>query len=82
MVVAEPRLLRQNQEVIAACLVEDTYLALLDEVDLIDALVEVDYDLVRLEDAAVHTDYNVVLEALLSLLEEELHVVCFEVCEQ
>ena len=57
-------------------------MALFDEVDLVYALIEVDNDLVRLEDATVHADHNVILEALLGLFKEELHVVCFEVSKQ
>lgn len=57
-------------------------MALFDEVDFVYALIEVDNDLVRLEDATVHADHNVILEALLGLFKEELHVVCFEVSKQ
>ena len=52
------------------------------EVDLVHTLVEVDNDFVWLEYAAVHAYHKVVLEALLGLLEEELHIVCLKISEQ
>ena len=82
MEVSEPRLLWEDQEVVTPRLVKDAHLALLDEVYLVDTLVEVDYDFVRLEDTAVHAHNQVVLKALLGLLEEELHVVGREVREE
>ena len=82
MIITEPRFLRQDQEVIAACLVENAYLALLDKVYFTDALIEVGDYLVWLKDATVHPNHNVVLEALFGLFEEELHIVRFEISKQ
>ena len=81
MIVPEPRFLGKYQEVVASCLIKDTDLSLLDEVNFVNALVEVYYDFVWLKYTAIHAHDQVILESLLSLLEEELHIVGFEVRE-
>ena len=81
MIVPEPRFLGKDQEVITSGLIKDTNLSLLDEVNFVNAFVEVHYDFVWLKYAAIHAHYQVILEALLGLLEEELHIVGFEVRE-